>query len=515
MISRRVGGFAKTLAAILALLMCAIAFVSCANGSGNTTDAPSGDGTSASPAGSGDQTAPETEPPVLTDEYGRPIEEDGLPAEADLGGRTFTVHTRGNVDQYEWTAEDQNGEVLHDAIYKRNTNVEERFKIDINVIAEGTWSDYGTNLEKVKASIKSGDGAYDLLCGYSTPIASMATSGLIYNLRNVSAINFDKPWWSRGFTDEFTIDGATFFGAGSLSIAMIYSMECIFFNTSIMSEVDQSYNIYKTVQNLEWTWDEMIRVGQLAYVPDASGTRGAGTRFGFCCRENNNNGNALTGFLYSTGIKLVQRDNEGNLILNEDLDRLSTIVDKEQILLFDTPSNFPLDLAEKLDFKEETSLFCFTWLYYGQTDFAKTMDNYGVVPMPMFDKDQGRYYTPVQGGLHMYAIPNDTPKDENGMITEALAAESYRVLMPAYYEVILKTRYAKDSQTSEMIDIMYDTVTFDIGNTYNSLISYLGAVQAAVRSRTPGQVSTIRSTLKQAQKNLDEFVKGVKQHKSD
>ena len=108
----------------------------------------------------------------------------------------------------------------------------------------------------------------------------------------------------------------------------------------------------------------------------------------------------------------------------------------------------------------------------------------------------------------MYALPNDVNSiDENGMITEALAAESYRVLMPAYYEVVLKTRYVSDSQSSRMIDIMYDTVVFDIGFTYNSTLQYFNAIRSAISSGTlGGAASTLRSAIPAAKRNLDNFV---------
>ncbi len=494
---------ARIAALATALLLCVSVLASCAGGSGNTgTTAPDAPGSSA-PAGS-ENTAAETEPPVLTDEYGRPVEEDGLPAEADLGGRTFVVHTRGNVDQYEWTAEDQNGEILHDAIYKRNTNVEERFKIDIKVIAEGTWQDYGTNLEKVKASIKSGDGAYDLLCGYSTPIASMATSGLIYNLREVPHIDLEKPWWSRGFTDEFTINDTLYFGVGSLSIAMIYSIECLFVNTDIMKEVASGYNIYKTVEDREWTWEELNRLSALAYIE----VNGTGERYGLISAEANNSTNTLAGFFYSTGVKLVTKDGDGNLVINDDMEQLTGIIDKEIELLYKTTSNYSMSNADPLRFEDGKGLFCYGWLYNGQTRFSQGMKEYGIIPLPMLNLDQKEYCTPVQGGMHMYALPNDVNSiDENGMITEALAAESYRVLMPAYYEVVLKTRYVSDSQSSRMIDIMYDTVVFDIGFTYNSTLQYFNAIRSAISSGAlGGAASTLRSAIPAAKRNLDNFV---------
>ena len=131
---------------------------------------------------------------VLLDEYGREIITPDIPANLDFGGRDFIVHTRGNVEQYEWKADNPTGEILNDSIYDRNMLVEELLNIKIVVLAEGTWADYtSVTLPKIKASIMAGDHAYDLIAGFSTPIATLATTGLIMNLYDVPYLILISP----------------------------------------------------------------------------------------------------------------------------------------------------------------------------------------------------------------------------------------------------------------------------------------------------------------------------------
>lgn len=112
------------------------------------------------------------------------------------------------------------------------------------------------------------------------------------------------------------------------------------------------------------------------------------------------------------------------------------------------------------------------------------MDHYGVIPMPLLNTDQPDYVTPVQGGMHIYCIPIDVKSiEQNAIITEALAAESYRTLLPSYYEIVLKTRYAKDMETSQMIDIIYDSVAFDIAYIYRSNVNYVERISGIITSQ--------------------------------
>lgn len=481
---------------IIVLALAAVSFAACTTPEGPDNDAE----TTVASGSATDPAAETTAPGPELDEYGREIVEAGIPKNQNFEGRDFTVHTRGNVEQYEWLAEDMNGEVLNDAIYNRNLAVEELLNINLVIIAEGSWSDYApTTLPKIKASILSGDGAYDLIAGFSTPISSVAKTGLLKNLNDFEYIDFDKPWWSQNIVEELTVNNNTYFGVGSLSLSMIYSMECIFVNNDIFKlTAEPNYNIYETVNNGNWTWDEMIRLSDNAYQDlNGNGAKDIDDRFGlgFC-----DNTNSIYGFFYGTGTKLITRNASGEPELTYDIEHIGKIVDKAIEMLYNTPSAYNSDSSPALDFSKGTVLFYNHWLYWGQTKYSGLMDDYGIVPMPKFNTAQENYYTPVQAGMHMYCIPIDVKNPEqNGIITEALAAESYKSLVPQYYEIVLKTKYAKDSQTSQMVDIMYDTVLFDFAYIYNNDISFISNIQSTIQSKN----NTIASKLATAKKVSD------------
>ena len=47
-----------------------------------------------------------------------------------------------------------------------------------------------------------------------------------------------------------------------------------------------------------------------------------------------------------------------------------------------------------------------------------------------------------------------------------MAAESYRLVSPALYEITLKTRYSADSEMAQMFDLIREGVTFNFGSIY-------------------------------------------------
>ena len=52
-----------------------------------------------------------------------------------------------------------------------------------------------------------------------------------------------------------------------------------------------------------------------------------------------------------------------------------------------------------------------------------------------------------------------------GVILEAMAYESEQTVLPAYYEVMLKTKVSRDEQSSAMLDLILDHLVFDLGDT--------------------------------------------------
>ena len=52
-------------------------------------------------------------------------------------------------------------------------------------------------------------------------------------------------------------------------------------------------------------------------------------------------------------------------------------------------------------------------------------------------------------------------------LLDALGAESKNVLTPAYYDQYLKSKGTRDNDSEEMLDIIFDSMTYDIGYLYN------------------------------------------------
>jgi len=123
--------------------------------------------------------------------------------------------------------------------------------------------------------------------------------------------------------------------------------------------------------------------------------------------------------------------------------------------------------------------FISTGLANGQTLFAteilKFVRNYrtnerefGILPMPKFDANQTGYHTYVAVSAPLLIIPAGNPDlQTTGIITEAMAAEGNRTIMPAYYEVSINGKFVRDVESIDMLNIAFATRKYDMGVVFN------------------------------------------------
>lgn len=490
----------KLMAALLAVLMLTLPACSGSGDSTDTTAAPSTQST-------GETTAPVETGPAL-DQYGREIVEADLP-DVKFEGETFTVHTRGNVEKYEWLAEEVTGEALNDAIYKRNNTIEEKYGITLNIVAQGSWSDYAsTTLPQLQASIQANTGEYDLIAGYAAPFSNMATTGMLYDLNTLQHIDFDKPWWWNNFKEASAINGVNYFGLGALSLSAIYSMAAVFFNPEIMEEVNTGVDPYQLVLDGKWTWDKMNELGTNAVKElDGDNIMGAGDRWGMGFVGNVNTTNM---YGVASGETLSSRDADGNPVIDVNVERMGNVIDNMIKLVYNENAYVGGEADVRKMFINGQTLFESSWLYYAQTQIAPSVESYGVLPVPKMSEDQENYATWIQGGMHMYSIPIDVKDVERASIlTEAFAAETYASLLPAYYEVILKARYFADEASSQMMDIMYDSVSFDFVRLYDGQIGIQSTIKDSVTAQQNTFASSFAAFKKVYDKKLTTFLNKV------
>lgn len=105
----------------------------------------------------------------------------------------------------------------------------------------------------------------------------------------------------------------------------------------------------------------------------------------------------------------------------------------------------------------------------------------------------------------MLALPLDCPDAERaGIIIETLSADSHTTLMEPLYNNVLGEKLVRDSNSTEMLDIIFDSLLHDIGMTFN-----IGGMRDVLITNFSEVASTIAANQNSWDAALAEFNEAV------
>jgi hypothetical protein len=496
----------RALSLILTLIFLLSALAGCAaNPAEEAADPASAADT---PAGedAASEAAPETEPAYPPD---------SLPDDLRFDGTTVNVFGWSGPVLVEFYVDEENGEIVNDAIFARNLAVEERLGITLAYRLEpGAYDQRNDWVKALSASITAGDGAYDLSGGYSMAGASLASKGMCIPLNGLDYLDFEKPWWPASLLDEATCGGKLYFCSGDISTYMIYYLYGVYFNQDMLAEYEDLENPYDLVQSGTWTLDKMSSMASGVYVDlNGDGKKGFEDRLGYITYSI-----YVDPFFFSCGLRTTEKDEDdipylSPLFSGEKahtvLEKVVAMVDGEGCLVGDGSPQIEPSYAV---FKEGRGLFCSHELTYAVNYLRDTTFTYGIVPYPKYDEEQAEYVTITSFPYTLYGIPIDARDPAmSAAVLEAMASESFRTVSPALFENAFKVKYAQDQQSSLMYDLIRSTVSFDFGRVFNNDLSGLtySLFRGAVVNKNTNWASTMKSNEKVLAKQLEKLTKSL------
>jgi len=87
---------------------------------------------------------------------------DTLPADLDFGGKVIKILYRGGFDSIEMNSDDITGDIVNDAVYERNTTIQERLNVKFEYNESGTATAQDMPAA-IKSSILAGSDECDLI----------------------------------------------------------------------------------------------------------------------------------------------------------------------------------------------------------------------------------------------------------------------------------------------------------------------------------------------------------------
>ena len=393
-------------------------------------------------------------------------------------GYEFRVLTRGTTNVH-WKSKDiaaseENGDIINDAIYKRNLAVTDRFGVTF-VDIPATTNAWNISAD-LRPSILSGSDDYDMATGSLNDLVSnLSPEGLILDLNTVPYIDLSKPWYDQNLINQLGIDGKNFAVTGDMLIMDDEATLAVLFNKQL-AENYKLPDLYELVRDGKWTIDKMNEYAvSVAQDLDNDGKMGAKDQYGLISETTN-----TYALMVGSGVRATKRDSSGKLSFDVKSKRFFDAFTKAIKLNCDfdvtmhASNYYPLAskdaLAEFMDptFSEGRSLFNMAGLVR-VTHFRAMEIDFGIIPVPKYDEEQEEYYSLVSSGCsNSITIPaTATDLERTGAIIEALSAEGYYTQKPAYYENVLKTKSARDEESSAMLDIIFKNRVYEPAFVYN------------------------------------------------
>ena len=363
--------------------------------------------------------------------------------------------------------EEENGEVLNDAIYNRDRRVGEQFDVKFTEIIS---KDVCGDLVK---SIMAGDDSYDL--AIPTYSANYGTEYLLdWNL--LPYVNLESPWYDRNYVEAASVNGKLCSMVGSVMITHMDSVLAMFYNQKLADEYKLP-DLYQTVRDGKWTLPEYFEVTKnVTSDLDGNGSFDDNDRYAFV---------GLDGISrLSSGVRLdyVKKDKNDLPILNFGdqhlIDTITTLRDYSSLYAADIYNpranrngGGDGDRAVFRLFMNDQALFYVHGLGSAQM-FRDMKSDFGIIPTPKLDESQEDYFIRPDT-TKLMVIPSNAPDTERtSVIIEALSYEGYTYLRPLYYETMLKNKYLRDEESVEMLDeYIYTNIGFGAANGSSTLSS--------------------------------------------
>jgi len=391
----------------------------------------------------------------------------------DYEGYNFRILNRKGAANQQFV-EEETGNIVDDAVFKRNETVKQLLNIEIS----STETSVGGYETEALSSILAGDDQYDMILSHSRAAFQYAIQNTLINYNEVETLHLDKPWWFQDIVDSCSVNGYLYVLDGDIQTYGLSNAMCLYFNKTMFDELGLEYPYEKVIDG-EWTFAEFAKLvkkgtkdlnGDGVITPESD-------RYGFYTSD----WQSPISFLYSTGQRIYDKDSRGvpQLTLNSEktvdfFDKYLDLVDSDDVLITSTDGATGLCVKYSGEgiFSSGRALFHDSGLGSAQSMRAMN-DDFGIIPIPKFTEDD-EYATVINGHASLVLMPI-TVEDENrtGNIMEALCAIGSKEVIPAFYEVSLKTKFSRDAESEQMIDIIKDSIIYDLGyvagGTFNSI----------------------------------------------
>ena len=268
--------------------------------------------------------------------------------------------------------------------------------------------------------------------------------------------------------------------ANDTSVSNLAGARFFYFNKNLIKDYKLT-SPHTYVQEENWTLDNFLALTSAVYSDDGDGVRTGSDVYGLLMETGATNGNAIH-MLVGCGIEFSSKNADDLLTVDLDIEKIDTIFTKlgnvlkgetcitytdasagEDVSSFGNKYNYCRNLFAQ-------GHFLFVQGNMGVSNQVSDMegDGYGIAPNPKYNAEQESYYHKMDKLSNIWGIPSSTQLDYDmiGNVMDYWAYESSKTVMPAYYEITIKSRRINDPYDTIMLDIIKATIFYDLSEVF-------------------------------------------------
>ncbi len=422
-------------------------------------------------------------------------------------GVTFSMVGESTEQRPNFCEEEYTGVTINDAVYERQMALESRYGISVEYYPQTSRNNAA---KTVNNAVQSDDDTYDLVFNamVSSGMSSIATAGSLTELSALPHLHFEKDHWAQRFVENMTVGGKLFYAAGGTSPSYYLSAVACFFNVEKAKEY-QLPDLYSLVLDGKWTLDTMS--GLLSQCKsDLNGDGAIRVEDDFLGLVHS----AACGPAYfmATGGQMIEKDESGTFYLNLNSALNIDLLGKLRAVYGNTTDIYTipdsLTKGKIGSFVNQHTMFAVTAMMFAAQELREMSAAYGVLPLPKLDENQQDYIT----GSNSYApcgtgIPRSaTDVEMSALIMEAMAFLGEEMLRPAIYDITLNGKIAQDKESSEMLEIIYSDIYFDLNSCFDFGGSAVCARNYIIGRSADTFISDYTALLTKAEQKMQELI---------
>lgn len=299
-------------------------------------------------------------------------------------------------------------------------------------------------------------------------LMNLSASGYTQNLNAVENLDLNRRWWNQSLRETLNLGGSLYCSAGPYSEFYYHAAICLAYNKQIAADHGIS-GLYDLVDSGDWTLEKMREFCTEYDVTQDVGDPGMN-------EEDFYSVSAFNGIMYGlfagAGGNFSTINDEGRLVCNltksEDEALVSRLAD---IFRADTTTYYGNYEPSANVFTSNHALFLYTSTGYINDYLPSSRVDYGILPLPKKDEMQTDYVTCAwPSSNYCVSIPYGLDEENRqfaGLMLGAYCFLSYEIVRPVKYDRVLQAQVATDTDTQRMLDLLFDTLYFDLNLVFD------------------------------------------------